>query len=174
MNPGTQFAHASRGEFFQGGALRFAFRFSEPAGDAIVSDGSALWVYLPSTAKGQVLKMPGEAGHSFDFLTQLLTAPREHYAVSVLPDTAVGSHGVVTYGLTPKGAGAPFTRATLWVGRADALLWQLEVVEPSGLVRRVQFSAIRTNVSLPGDALVFTVPDGVRVIDQAALLRGKP
>lgn len=154
--------------------MRFAFRFAEPAGDAIVSDGSALWVYLPSSAKGQVLKMPGEAGHAFDFLTQLLTAPREHYAVKSLPDTMLATHEVSVYVLTPKDPATPFTRATLWVGRPDALLWQMEAVEQSGLVRRVQFSAIRTNVELPKGALSFTVPEGTQVIDQAALLRGKP
>lgn len=173
-NPNTKTAHASRGEFFQGGPLRFAFRFAEPAGDAIVSDGAAFWVYLPSAAKGQVLKMPGQAGHAFDFLTQLLGAPREHYLVRTLPDTTVASHDVSVYALTPKDAAAPFTSATLWVGRTDALLWLMEAVEPSGLVRRVQFSLIRTNVELPRDALVFVAPEGVQVIDQAALLRGRP
>ncbi len=173
-NPNTNSSHVSRGEFFQGGAMHFAFRFTEPAGDAIVSDGSALWVYLPSTAKGQVLKMPGEAGHAFDFLTQMLTAPREHYTVKALPDSTIGSHDVSVYALTPKEATAPFTRSTLWVGREDALLWMMEAVESSGLVRRVQFSGIRTNVEMPKGALTFVVPDGVQVIDQAALFRGRP
>jgi len=173
-NPNTKSSHVSRGEFFQGGPMRFAFRFTEPAGDAIVSDGTALWVYLPSTAKGQVLKLSSEAGHAFDFLTELLTAPSEHYIVRTLPDTTVGSHDVSVYALTPKEAAAPFTRSTLWVGRADALLWMMEAVEQGGLVRRVQFSAIRTNVELPKGALSFVVQDGVQVIDQAALFRGRP
>jgi outer membrane lipoprotein carrier protein len=173
-NQNTKTSHVSRGEFFQGGPMRFAFRFTEPAGDAIVSDGSALWVYLPSSAKGQVLKLPGEAGHALDFLTEILSAPREHYTVKVLPDTTVGSHEVAVYALTPKETSAPFGRSTLWVGRADALLWMMEAVEPSGLVRRVQFSAIRTNVELPKGALTFVVQEGVQVIDQSALLRGKP
>lgn len=173
-NPGTNSVHASHGEFFQRGPSRFAFRFSDPPGDAIVSDGVALWVYLPSAAKGQVLKMPGESGAALDFLTQLLAAPREHYAVAVRPDTSIGSHPVAVFALSPKNGNAPFTRATLWVGRDDLLLWQLEAVEQSGLVRRVAFSAIRTNVDLPGGALAFTVPEGVRVIDQAALFGGRP
>jgi outer membrane lipoprotein carrier protein len=173
-NPGTSSVHTSRGEFFQRGPSRFAFRFSEPPGDAIVSDGVALWVYLPSTARGQVLKMPGESGAALDFLTQLLAAPREHYAVATRRDTSIGSHPVAVFVLSPKNGNAPFTHATLWVGRDDLLLWQLEAVEQSGLVRRVTFSAIRTNIDLPDGALAFTVPEGVRVIDQAALFGGKP
>lgn len=173
-NPNTGATRTAQGEFFQRGPSRFALRFSDPAGDAIVSDGGALWLYLPSSAKGQVLKLPREAGAGLDFLTQLLTAPREHYAVSVLGDTMVGPRATAVFALTPTGANAPFTRATLWVGRRDAFLWQVETVEPSGLVRRVRFTAIRTNVPLPGNALTFRVPEGVRVIDQMALLGGKP
>ena len=172
-NPNTQSTHTARGEFFQRGALHFAFRFSDPAGDAIVSDGAALWIYLPSNAKGQVLKMPGQAGAGLDFLTQLLTTPREHYGVSALPDTTVGGHQVAVFALAPKKPAAPFSRATLWVGRDDALLWQLETVEPSGLVRRVRFTSVRTNVDLPNGALTFVVPDGVRVVDQAMLMGAK-
>lgn len=173
-NPNTKTARTSRGEFLQRGPTRFALRFSDPAGDAIVSDGEFVWVYLPSSAKGQVLKLPREAGAGLDFLTQLLTAPRAHYAVKELPDSAVGPRTTAVYTLTPKSADAPFTRATLWLGRGDAFLWQVETIEPSGLVRRVRFTSIQTNVGLPGGAVSFTVPEGVRVIDQAALLRGRP
>ena len=173
-NPGARSVQASHGEFFQRGPSRFAFRFSDPPGDAIVSDGVALWVYVPSAARGQVLKMPGESGAALDFLTQLLAAPREHYTVAIRPDSSIGSHPVAVFALSPKSGNAPFTHATLWVGRDDLLLWQLEAVERSGLVRRVTFSAIRTNIDLPGGALAFTVPEGVRVIDQAALFGGKP
>ena len=172
-NPNTQSSHSARGEFFQRGALHFAFRFSEPAGDAIVSDGAALWIYLPSYAKGQVLKMPGEAGAALDVLTQLLTAPREHYTVTSLPDTSFGARQLAVFALAPKKPAAPFSRATLWVGRDDALLWQLETVEPSGLVRRVRFASVRTNVDIPRGALTFVVPEGVRVIDQRMLMGAK-
>lgn len=173
-NPNTKTALRAKGEFFQRGPSRFALRFSDPAGDAIVSDDSALWVYLPSSAKGQVLRMPREAGAGLDFLTQLLTAPRAHYAVVVLGDSTVSARVTTVFALTPKDANAPFTRATLWLGRADAFLWQVETIEPSGLVRRVRFATIQTNVALPSGAVSFTVPEGVRVIDQAALLRGRP
>jgi outer membrane lipoprotein-sorting protein len=68
----------------------------------------------------------------------------------------------------------PFTRATLWIGKSDALIWQLEVVEPSGLVRRVRFTSVRTDVDLPADALVFVVPAGVRIVDSGSLMGKKP
>jgi chaperone LolA len=173
-NPSTKTSHAATGEFLQRGPTHLAFRFSEPAGDAIVIDGDVIWMYFPSTSKGQVMKMPREAGAGLDFLTELLSAPREHYAIASLPGEMVGSHATAVFALTPKRPNGPFTRATLWLGRDDAILWQLETVEPSGLVRRLEFTSVRFNAALPKGALTFVAPEGVRVIDQAALLGGKP
>jgi outer membrane lipoprotein-sorting protein len=173
-NPGTKTSHAASGEFLQRGTAHVAFRFSEPAGDAIVIDGDVIWMYFPSTAKGQVLKMPREAGAGLDFFTGLLSAPREHYVVALQPGETVGSHATAVFTLTPKKPDGPFTRATLWLGRDDAILWRLETVEPSGLVRRLEFTAVRFNAALPRGALTFVPPDGVRVIDQAGLFGGKP
>jgi chaperone LolA len=173
-NPITKTAHAASGEFLQRGPAHVAFRFSEPPGDAIVIDGDVIWMYFPSTSKGQVMKMPREAGTGLDFFTELLSAPREHYAIASLPGETVGSHETAVFALTPKHPNGPFTRATLWLGRDDAILWQLETVEPSGLVRRLEFSSVRFNAALPRGALTFVAPEGVRVIDQAALLGGKP
>ncbi|MFI5245713.1 MAG: outer membrane lipoprotein carrier protein LolA, partial [Gemmatimonadales bacterium] len=65
-------------------------------------------------------------------------------------------------------------RAMLWLGKADAIVWQLETVELSGLLRRVRFTAVRTGVDLPEGVFVFSVPDGVKVVDQAALFGQKP
>ncbi|HVT39421.1 MAG TPA: outer membrane lipoprotein carrier protein LolA [Gemmatimonadaceae bacterium] len=173
-SPGTKTSHTASGEFLQRGPAHVAFHFSEPAGDAIVIDGDVIWMYLPSTAKGQVLKMPREAGAGLDFLSQLLGAPRDHYIVAQMPDERAGAHAAAVFALTPKGPNGPFTRATLWLGREDAILWQLETVEQSGLVRRLQFTSVRFNAALPKGALTFVAPDGVRVIDQAALLGGRP
>jgi outer membrane lipoprotein-sorting protein len=172
-NPGTSGARTAKGELFQRGAWQFALRYSDPAGDAIVSDDSALWVYLPSTMKGQVLKLPRAAGAGFDFLAHLLSAPRAHYAVRAVSGAPVPGHETTIYDLQPKDGNAPFTRARLWIGRADTLLWQVETVELSGMLRRVRFDAIHPGAALPKASLRFTLPPGTRVIDQAALLGGR-
>ena len=62
----------SAGEYVQRTAGIFAIRYTEPKGDAIISDGDALWLYLPSTSKNSVIKMPGAAGSGMNFLAQLL------------------------------------------------------------------------------------------------------
>ena len=173
-NPITKTSRTARGEYLQEGRKRFALRFTDPAGDAIVSDDSALWMYLPSTARGQVIKAPVAAGAGLDLLTELLSAPRDNYTVRSLADDSVGVHATAVYRLTPRSAGGAFARAVLWVGRDDALLWQLEVEEQSALIRRVRFTSIRTNVPLPKEAMTFSPPLGVRIVDQAAMLGGKP
>ncbi len=165
--------HPSRGEYFQSGS-KFALRFTEPAGDAIVSDGTSLWLYLPSSAKGQVMKMPSQAGEGLDILSELLAAPKANYIATRLRDEPLDSHATTVFALAPKKADLPFARATLWIGKTDTLIWQLEVVEQSGLMRRVRFTSVKTDSDLPLDAFVFTVPTGVKVLDQAALFGRKP
>jgi outer membrane lipoprotein carrier protein len=172
-SPATGTSHAARGEYFQSGP-RFALRFTDPPGDAIVDDGTSLWLYLPSSAKGQVIKLPSQAGPGFDLLGALLSAPKSGYAAVRLGEELVDAHATTVFALTPKKADFPFTRATLWIGTGDALIWQLETVEPSGLERRVRFTSVRTDVTLPADVLSFTVPSGVKVVDQAALFGQKP
>jgi outer membrane lipoprotein carrier protein len=173
-NPLTQTSRSARGELAQHGRQRFALRFTDPAGDAIVSDGRFLWMYLPSTAKGQVMKLPLAAGAGLDFISELLSSPREHYVVAALDGETVGGRRTAVFSLTPKKASAPFTRARLWIGRDDALLWQVETVEPSSLIRRVRFTAVHLNVRLPRGVLAFVPPTGVRIVDQQALLGGAP
>lgn len=173
-NPDTKETRNSKGEFAQRGAARFAFRFTDPAGDAIVADGGAIWVYLPSSARGQALKLPLAQGAQLDLLTQLLTAPRDSYKVTEGRSEAMGGRPVAVVRLEPKVPGTPFTRATLWIDREDALVRQLEAVEPSGLIRRIRFRDIRTDADLATGMLTFTVPPNVKVIDASALFGIKP
>jgi outer membrane lipoprotein carrier protein len=168
----TKTPRLSRGEMLQRPPSRFAFRFSDPAGDIVVADGQALWIYLPSSAKGQVLKLPRELGSAFDVVARLLANPGDQNQVTVAPERdMVGGESVRLYALTPRAAGAPFTSAKVWIG-ADALVRQLEIEEPSGMRRRLRFTNMKLGVTLPRNAFAFEVPAGVRVIDQAAMLGG--
>lgn len=173
-NPDTRETRTTRGEFAQQGPAKFAFRFSDPAGDAIVADGAAIWVYLPSTARGQALKLPLVQGAQLDLLTQLLTAPRASYKITEGRGEEMGGRAVAVVRLDPKVPGTPFTRATLWIDREDALVRQLEAVEPSGLIRRIRFRDIRTDGELPVGMLTFVVPPNVKVIDASPLFGIKP
>ena len=172
ISPLSPTPRTSRGELMQRPPSRFAFRFTDPMGDAVVSDGEALWVYLPSTAKGQVLKLPRDVGGAFDVVARLLANPGDRTQVRVIPESErVGGESVTVFALTPRAAGAPFETAKVWIG-ADKLVRQIEVVEPGGLRRRMRFINMRLGVALPKRAFVFDVPPGVRIVDQAALMGG--
>lgn len=172
VNPRTRTNLVSRGEFFQKGAQLFAFRFSEPAEDRIVSDGQVLWIYSPSTARGQVFKMPRAAGAGLDLAASVLNDPARRYTVTAVGDTTIESRAVRAVLLVPRAGGAAFMRATLWLDTENALVRRAAFTEASGLVRTVTFTGIRTGTALPRDAFRFTPPEGVRVIDQAAMLGG--
>jgi outer membrane lipoprotein-sorting protein len=173
-NPDIRQSRTSRGEFAQQGAARFAMRFTNPAGDAIVADGSNVWVYLPSSARGQALKLPLAQGAQLDLISQLLTSPRTSYHVSDNGTAQLAGRRVAVIGLRPRVDGTPFTRATLWLDAEHALVLQLEAVELSGLVRRIRFTDIRTDVELPKELLTFAVPPNVKVIDATGLLPARP
>lgn len=162
----------ARGEFLQRGARQFAFRFTSPPDDRIVADGEILWLYLPSSMKGQVLKVPRAVGGGLDLASALLKEPRRRYIVTALPDTVLTTTAVQVVRLVPRSGDALFTKATLWLDPKSALIQQTEITEPSGLVRRIRFGKIRSGVSIPADAFKFVPPAGVRVIDQAAMMGG--
>ncbi|MDQ8145443.1 MAG: outer membrane lipoprotein carrier protein LolA [Gemmatimonadota bacterium] len=169
-------ALTSRGEFLQAGAARFAFRFTDPADDRIVADGAAVWIYLPSTLRGQAIRLPRGvgAGAGLDLVASLLTDPARRYVVRALPDTTLAGRREAQVTLEPRAGGAPFSRATLRIDPARRIIVAATLREPSGLVRALTFSEVRLGARLPADAFIFTPPPGVRVIDQAALLGGVP
>lgn len=172
VNPRTRTEFSSAGEFFQRGATLFAFKFSRPPEDRIVSDGQALWLYSPSTARGQVYKLPRGAGAGMDLASSVLKEPARRYTVTAVGDTTLDGRAVRAVRLVPKAQGMPFTRAILWLDLGSALVRRAEFAEATGATRILTFTDLRTGVALPRDAFVFVPPAGVRVIDQAAMLGG--
>jgi outer membrane lipoprotein carrier protein len=158
----------SRGKLVQAGTSRLSMRFSDPAGDAIVMDGQRIWVYTPSTTPGQVLRFPLPTGPTFgpNVLAWLLDKPNERYRISYVKEDSLAGRVADVIGLEPLDADLPFDRAVLWVDREDALPRRLEVRERRGTHRTLALSAIRTNGRLGEGVFKFTVPSGVRIVDQ--------
>ena len=157
------------GEYQQQRPGKISVRFSEPADDRIVADGSRLWLYLPSTTPGQVIRTSLKNGGSgtVDLTAQFLTAPRSRYTITQTGTAAVSGRATHAYNLVPKEKqGAQFQTATVWIDDADATIRQFEVTEPSGLVRRVRLTSFRPNAPVDASAFTFNVPEGVRVVDR--------
>lgn len=158
----------AKGNFAQQQPNKLAVRFTDPQGDAIVSDGSYLWVFLQQSAPGQVLKRPmsDEMAMPLD-IGQFLESPATKYEIVAKGPEAVGGRAAEMVALTPKkGSRAPFTKATVWIDDADGLVRQFEVTESSGLVRRIRLTKVNVNPALTAADFRFVVPKGVRVVER--------
>ena len=159
----------SKGEYAQERPNRLAIRFAAPMTDAIVADGKAVWVYLPTSAPGQVLKRPAtdRASVPIDLTGQFLDAPRTKYDITPSGARTVSGHAAHGLVLTPKkGVTAPFTKATVWVDDDDSLIREFEVVESTGVTRHIRLTSVELNPTVDRTTFTFVVPKGVKVVDQ--------
>lgn len=159
----------SRGTLIQAGPSKLAMRFSDPEGEAIVIDGEHVWVYTPSTTPGQVIRIPVPSGgpvYGYNLLAWFLDRPTERYDARYVRNDRLNGQIVDVVELTPAVPDLPFTRAVIWLGRADGLPRRLEIEERSGSSRTLTLSRLRTNQRVPESTFRFDVPQGVRIIDQ--------
>ncbi len=159
----------SRGTLIQAGPSKLSMRFSDPPGEAVIVDGSHVWVYTPSTVPGQVLRLAGAERRTGIRLQPARLAagrPADRYTAKYLEQTKIGSRSVDVIELTPAVPDLPFDRAVLWLDRQDGLPRQLEITEKSGAVRSLALSNLRVNRKVPDATFTFAVPSGVRVVDQ--------
>jgi outer membrane lipoprotein carrier protein len=139
-------------------------------GDRVAADGSTLWVYLPSSVPGQVVRMPytgGNAG-SVDPAEQFLDSPRTRFTVTSSGAATLGGRPTHAVTLVPKRANGQFTSATIWIDDADSSIRQFDVETANGLKRHVVITSFRANPELSRSSFKFAVPKGAKIVDQAA------
>lgn len=157
----------ARGTLYQRGRNRFAMRFSEPKGSAIVMDGSQVWIYEPKDLPGQVVKhpMPSDPTYGYNIIGWLLDNPTEKYRASWLREEQIERRPVDVILLEPITANPPFRRATLWLDRDDLLPRKIETDERFQ-TRVVTLSRIEIDAQIPDEVFVFEPPRGARVLEQ--------
>jgi|SRR5688500_10157449 outer membrane lipoprotein carrier protein len=167
VNPLTGTTAKAAGVLRQRRPNQLAVRFTDPAGDVVISDGKAVWVYLPSSAPKQVLKLPigTNAAGALDLAAQFLEEPEQRYRMSLEGTETLGGFETQVLSLVPR-VPMQFTAATVWVD-GEGVIRQLRVTEGSGVVRTVRFTKLRLNVPVPASAFAFTPPAGVKVFDQS-------
>ena len=162
---------SSKGTYAQERPNRLAIRFDQPGQDAIVADGKFVWIYLPASAPGQVIKRAGADRSSvpIDVTGQFLDQPRKKYDIAAAGTKTVNGHPAHGLTLTPKaGTSGPFTKATVWVDDDDSLIREFEAVDTNGVTRHVRLATIETNVSVDRSVFTFTPPKGIRIVDQTS------
>jgi outer membrane lipoprotein carrier protein len=168
-NPITASSATAKGKYVQEKPNRLSIRFSDPLTDAIVSDGKAIWIYLPSSTPGAVVKRPAtdRSAVPIDPTSQFLDSPRSRYDITAAGTKVVDGHPA--HGLqlvAKKGAGAPVAKAIVWVDDDDSLIREFEATEASGVVRHVKLTSVELNVPVETGVFSFTPPRGVKIVDQ--------
>lgn len=140
-------------------------------GDHIVADGKDLWLYVPSSVPGQVIRTPVQSAASsgFDPAGEILVSPRTRYEATSLGTASVGGRSTHILLLRPRAADGPFTKATIWVDDTDGNVRQLEVTAANGLTRFITIGKLSPNAPVARSEFRFAPPKGVRVVDQLRL-----
>lgn len=157
---------SSTGVFQQERPGKLAITFTKPVGDRIVGDGKSLWVYLPSSAPGQVLKLPANSDGAIvaDLLGQLLDTPTRAFAISGGEAVTVDGRSTHRVQLVPRTAGSvPFQKAVLWLDDKEPRPVRVQVVDGQGIDRTITLTTWRPDAALPANTFTFQVPKGVKV-----------
>jgi outer membrane lipoprotein carrier protein len=138
------------------------------SGDKVAADGSTLWFYLPSSAPGQVIRMPysGESAGNVDPANQFLDSPRTRFTVSSAGSATLGGRATHAITLVPKRANQAFTSAKVWIDDNDSSIRQFDLETASGLRRHVVITSFTPNPDLSKSSFRFSIPKGVKVVDQ--------
>jgi outer membrane lipoprotein carrier protein len=170
-NPLTGTTLVSEGELLRKRPNLLAINFTNPKGDRVVADGKAVWIYLPSSAPGQVVRLTAgarEAGN-IDPGALFLSSPRTRYTMKGAGTEFVGGADTDVVILTPKSSNAPFTRAKVWVDASSGTVKQFEVTDANGLTRFVVITRLVPNPVIARSAFSFKPPPNTRILDSAAI-----
>ena len=141
------------------------------SGDRVTADGSTLWVYLPSSVPGQVVRMPysGANATAFDPADQFLDSPRTRFNVTSAGSATIAGHPTHAITLVPKRANAAFTSAKVWIDDRDSSIRQFDLESANGLHRHVVITGFTPNPTLSRGSFRFTAPKGAKIVDQSGL-----
>jgi outer membrane lipoprotein carrier protein len=158
----------SRGTLYQRRPDRFLMRFSEPAGDVIVSDGEYFWVYYPSVDVRQVMRAPAGQGGAggVDLFAQFLGDPASRFDYTVEGSERVAGRDAYVLTLVPKQRGTGYRRLKVWLDKGDHMARRFEIMEDNGNVRHFELSGLEVNQVLPDSLFRFTPPPDARIIDR--------
>lgn len=165
-NPILERDETSAGVFYFKSPLKYRIAFSAPPRDVVVSTGTDVWIYLPSSQPGQVIR--SRVGQEARGLApyQFIYDFKERYEAALVGEERVGGAPSYHLSLAPLSRAAEYARAELWIDKETALTRQIEVEEPNGVVRRFTLAGHRPNAALASSLFEFTPPRGAEVFDQ--------
>jgi outer membrane lipoprotein carrier protein len=156
-----------RGTLYQKRPDKFLMKFSEPAGDVIVSDGRYFWLYYPSADKRQVLRMPAQAGAAggVDLQAQFLGDPLTRFTHTYHGQQSIGGRNTHVLTMIPRQK-AGYKSLKVWIDAKDSFVRRFILTENNGLVQEFTLSSLVVNPSLSNDLFAFKPPADARIIEQ--------
>jgi outer membrane lipoprotein-sorting protein len=142
----------------------FAMRFTDPAGNAIVSDGRTQWIYRPSDNPGQVFRADvGPDTQGQDFYRELLENPGAKYEVTCSSTEEIA--GRLTHRLCVRPRVPARDRPdVVWIDVAAPVIRQIHFREENGSERTITLSDVTFDAVPPEGWFVFTPPSGAVII----------
>jgi outer membrane lipoprotein carrier protein len=143
------------------------------SGDRIAADGSTLWVYLPSSTPGQVMRIPytGRNALAVDPAQEFLDSPRSRFNISASGTASIGGRSAHAVTLIPKRSNSGFTSAKVWIDDSDSSIRQFDVETANGLKRHVVITSFTANPSLNRSSFLFSAPKGAKIVDQSSAIQ---
>jgi outer membrane lipoprotein carrier protein len=140
------------------------------SGDRVAADGSTLWVYLPSSTPGQVIRMPPNGGTAgaIDPAGEFLDSTRTRFTVTSSGTETLGGRPTHAVTLVPKRPNPNFTSAKVWIDDNDSSIRQFDIETANGLKRHVVITSFTANPALSKSSFRFVVPKGAKIVDQTA------
>ena len=170
-NPITGTNSTSRGVLLRKDPNFLSINFTDPSGDRIVSDGQSLWIYLPSTAPGQVIKTSARGNNALAMVDPggaFLSSPETRYTMSGGGTATIAGRKMNVVNLAPKKSNGVFTEAKVWVDAESSYIRQFEVTDANGLKRVVTITSIQPNATVAASEFRFTPSKNMRVLDSAS------
>jgi outer membrane lipoprotein-sorting protein len=165
-NPLLRQQTTSRGTLYQQRPDRIALRFTDPAGDVILSDGEHFYVYQPSIDARQATRTPAAAGGGggVDLQAQFVGNPTERFRYTLEGEESVDGRPAHAMMLVPRER-AEYRSLKVWFDTRDSLARRFEITELNGSVRRFDLSNLQVNGTVPGTVFRFVPPPDVRIVN---------
>jgi outer membrane lipoprotein carrier protein len=155
-----------RGTLHQQRPDRIALRFTEPAGEVILSDGEHFYIYQPGVNPGQAIRTRATAGGGggVDLQAQFVGRPTERFQYTLERQENVAGRPAHVLNLVPRER-ADYHSLKVWLDTRDSLARRFEITEHNGSVRRFDLSGLQVNTPVPDGVFRFVAPEGVRIVD---------
>lgn len=154
------------GTWYQKGPGRFLMDFSDPEGDVIVSDGSWVWFYHPSTHPRQVIRSdidatPAGSGIA-DLQGRIFSDARDKYDAEYAGAEVIDGRRTHQVVLVPLGV-SPYGRIRVWIDADSFLVRRFEIYERNETLRDIRLRDLQPNAAIADTLFRFDPPDDVDV-----------